>query len=173
MILSEYSQSKFTKLSLFKEVLIMATVDALDMFLTDYANISRYLNTRLNSLLATQHLTFDAFLIMHEIGQSPQPLLLMEIAHQHHVSRSAISRQIGVLLKHRYIEQQANATDRRQKGLSLTATGRHLDQQLMATMHKTVHQWTTQLGPQRVKTLLGIFTDFNEQIINNEVPASD
>ncbi|MED7618697.1 UNVERIFIED_CONTAM: MarR family transcriptional regulator, partial [Bifidobacterium breve] len=121
----------------------------------------------------TQHLTFDAFLIMHEIGQSPQPLLLMEIAHQHHVSRSAISRQIGVLLKHRYIEQQANATDRRQKGLSLTATGRHLDQQLMATMHKTVHQWTTQLGPQRVKTLLGIFTDFNEQIINNEVPASD
>ncbi|WP_251913311.1 MarR family winged helix-turn-helix transcriptional regulator [Lactiplantibacillus plantarum] len=146
----------------------MATVDALDMFLTDYANISRYLNTRLNSLLTTQHLTFDAFLIMHEIGQSPQPLLLMEIAHQHHVSR-----QIGVLLKHRYIEQQANATDRRQKGLSLTATGRHLDQQLMATMHKTIHQWTTQLGPQRVKTLLGIFTDFNEQIINNEVPASD
>ncbi|ANI94170.1 MarR family winged helix-turn-helix transcriptional regulator [Lactiplantibacillus plantarum] len=146
----------------------MATVDALDMFLTDYANISRYLNTRLNSLLATQHLTFDAFLIMHEIGQSPQPLLLMEIAHQHHVSRSAISRQIGVLLKHRYIEQQANATDRRQKGLSLMATGRHLDQQLI-----TVHQWTTQLGPQRVKTLLGIFTDFNEQIINNEVPASD
>lgn len=151
----------------------MATVDALDMFLTDYANISRYLNTRLNSLRTTQHLTFDAFLIMHEIGQSPQPLLLMEIAHQHHVSRSAISRQIGVLLKHRYIEQQANATDRRQKGLSLTATGRHLDQQLMATMHKTIHQWTTQLGPQRVKTLLGIFTDFNEQIINNEVPASD
>lgn len=49
----------------------MATVDALDMFLTDYANISRYLNTRLNSLLATQHLTFDAFLIMHEIGQNP------------------------------------------------------------------------------------------------------
>ncbi|MDF3266284.1 hypothetical protein P2868_16210 [Lactiplantibacillus plantarum] len=70
----------------------MATVDALDMFLTDYANISRYLNTRLNSLLATQHLTFDAFLIMHEIGQNPRPLLLMEIAHQHHVSRSAISR---------------------------------------------------------------------------------
>ncbi len=35
----------------------MATVDALDMFLTDYANISRYLNTRLNSLLTTQHLT--------------------------------------------------------------------------------------------------------------------
>ena len=55
----------------------MATVDALDMFLTDYANISRYLNTRLNSLLATQHLTFDAFLIMHEIGQNPRPLLLM------------------------------------------------------------------------------------------------
>lgn len=149
----------------------MATVDALDIFLTDYANISRYLNSRLNSLLTTQHLTFDAFFIMHEIGQSPRPLLLMELAHRHHVSRSAISRQISMLLSNQYITQQANAADRRQKGLSLTATGRHLDQQLMTTMHKTVHQWTTQLGPQRVKSLLDIFNDFNEQIINNEVPA--
>lgn len=151
----------------------MAAVNSFDTFLSNYANVARYLNAQLNTLLTTQHLTFDAFLIMHEIGQSPQPLLLMEIAHHHHVSRSAISRQISTLLSHHYIYQQANANDRRQKGLSLTAAGRQLDQQLIATMQHTAHQWTTQLGPQRVTALLNFLADFNSQIINQEVSANN
>ncbi|KGE76692.1 MarR family transcriptional regulator [Lactiplantibacillus paraplantarum] len=151
----------------------MATVDTFNVFLSDYANVSRYLNTRLNKLLTTQHLTADTFLIMHEIGQSSQPLLLMDIAHRHRVSRSAISRQISVLLSHQYICQQANTNDRRQKGLSLTDAGRRLDQQLITTIHQTVHQWTLQLGQPRVDTLLSILNDFNDQIISHEVPTSN
>ncbi|MDV0431879.1 MarR family transcriptional regulator [Lactiplantibacillus sp. DA1] len=151
----------------------MATIDTFNIFLSDYANVSRYLNTRINKLLTTQHLTADTFLIMHEIGQSPQPLLLMDIAHQHHVSRSAISRQISVLLSHQYICQQANISDRRQKRLSLTDAGRRLDQQLMETIHQSVHQWALQLGQSRVDTLLSILNDFNDQIIDHEMTTSN
>lgn len=84
----------------------MTSADSFDIFLSDYANVSRYLSTELSALLTTYHLTLDAFLIMHEIGKSQAPLLLMDIAHRHHVSRSAISRQISALLSYGYVQQQ-------------------------------------------------------------------
>lgn len=144
----------------------MTSADSFDIFLSDYANVSRYLSTELSTLLTTYHLTLDAFLIMHEIGKSQAPLLLMDIAHRHHVSRSAISRQISALLSYGYVQQQANASDRRQKSLLLTDSGREIDQQLVATMRQSANQWANLLGPQRVTTLLGILEDFNDQVVN-------
>ncbi|WP_048000428.1 MarR family winged helix-turn-helix transcriptional regulator [Lactiplantibacillus herbarum] len=143
----------------------MATTESFDTFLQDYVHISKFLNTRVTTILSPHHLTLDTFLIMHAIGNSKQPILLMEIANQRNVSRSAISRQISLLLDYNYICQKANPNDRRKKGLLLTEEGHKLDAQLSHKMQLTLNQWRDQFGKQRVQTLLTLLRDFDDQVI--------
>ena len=143
----------------------MATTESFDSFLQDYVHISKFLSNRVATILSPHHLTLDTFLIMHAIGNSREPILLMEIANRRHVSRSAISRQIALLLDYHYVCQRANPNDRRQKGLLLTEVGLSLDEQLSHRMGLTLNEWRNQLGDQRIKTLLTLLRDFDHQII--------
>lgn len=142
-----------------------STTPVFDDFLNDYAAVLRYLNDRITAPLNTYHLTFDTFLIMHEIQTSHEPLLLMDIANSHHVSRSAISRQISILLKYDYVYQVSNPNDRRQKSLLLTKRGQEIDQALITTIQQTLGEWTQQLGKRRINNLLSLLNDFTQQII--------
>lgn len=141
------------------------TPKMLDDFLKYYSTVLRYMDDYISEPIKQFHLTFDAFLIMHEIGSSRQPLLLMDIAENHHVSRSAISRQISVLLKYDYIYQVANPADRRQKSLLLTTKGQDIDQQLIAAIQNVFDSWIKQLGGNRVEGMLDFFSDFTTQVI--------
>jgi len=143
----------------------MATTESFDTFLQDYVHISKFLNNRVTTILSPHHLTLDTFLIIHAIGNSKQPILLMEIANQRNVSRSAISRQISLLLDYNYICQKTNPNDRRKKGLLLTEEGHQLDDQLSHKMQLTLNQWRNQFGNQRVQTLLTLLRDFDDQVI--------
>lgn len=146
------------------------TTPVFDEFLRDYANVFRYMNETITTPLNTYHLTFDTFLIMHEIGVSEEPLLLMDIANNHHVSRSAISRQISILLKYDYVYQVSNPKDRRQKSLLLTERGQAIDQKLIVAIQELFQTWTRKLGKRRINTLLGVLGDFSHQIVE---PAYD
>ncbi|MFB9770446.1 MarR family winged helix-turn-helix transcriptional regulator [Lactiplantibacillus modestisalitolerans] len=144
----------------------MATPNSVfDEFLTDYARVFRYMNEKITGPLSAYHLTFDTFIIMHEIGTSSQPPLLMDIAHAHRVSRSAISRQISILLKYHYVYQESNPNDRRQKSLRLTDQGQSIDRDLMQNLQVIFQEWVDQLGKRRVNTLLAVLGDFNRKII--------
>lgn len=142
-----------------------ASTSQFDDFLTDYATVFRYMNEHINAPLNAYHLTFDTFLIMHEIGASKRPLLLMDIATNHHVSRSAISRQISILLKYDYVYQVSNPDDRRQKSLLLTDQGKTIDQELIHSLQTIFSQWIDQLGPERIGDLLSLLGDFSNQIV--------
>lgn len=148
------------------------TTPIFDDFLRDYASVLRYMNERITAPLNDYHLTFDTFLIMHEIGASHEPLLLMDIANNHHVSRSAISRQISILLKYDYVYQVSNPQDRRQKSLLLTERGKTTDQELIAATQKVFAQWTKQLGKRRINSLLSLLGDFTQQIITPDYHQS-
>ncbi|CAM3232230.1 MarR family winged helix-turn-helix transcriptional regulator [Lactiplantibacillus plajomi] len=139
-----------------------------DDFLRDYATVLRYMNQQIAAPLSEYHLTFDTFLIMHEIATSVRPILLMDIANSHHVSRSAISRQISILLKYDYVYQVSNPNDRRQKSLLLTEQGKEIDNVLTGAMQTIFSQWTKKLGKRRINSLLSLLGDFTRQII---VPA--
>lgn len=141
------------------------TTPAFDDFLRDYATVLRYLNEHITAPLNAYHLTFDTFLIMHEIGTSHEPLLLMDIANRHHVSRSAISRQISILLKYDYVYQVSNPQDRRQKSLLLTDKGKAVDQDLIDSIQQIFSQWISQLGKRRINSLLSLLGDFTQQIV--------
>ncbi|RRK09414.1 MarR family transcriptional regulator [Lactiplantibacillus garii] len=142
-----------------------STTPVFDDFLRDYATVLRYMNEHITAPLNEYHLTFDTFLIMHEIGTSHEPLLLMDIANDHHVSRSAISRQISILLKYDYVYQVSNPHDRRQKSLLLTDRGKEIDQTLITVIQKIFSQWTRQLGKRRINSLLSLLGDFTQQIV--------
>ncbi|MFD1421177.1 MarR family winged helix-turn-helix transcriptional regulator [Lactiplantibacillus songbeiensis] len=137
----------------------------LDDFLKYYATVLRYMDDFISEPISRYHMTFDAFLIMHEIGTSTKPILLMDIADSHHVSRSAISRQISTLLKYDYVYQVANPADRRQKSLLLTEKGQATDKQLIQDIQLVFDQWIDQLGRERIKTMLTFFDDFTHQVI--------
>ena len=143
----------------------------LNDFLKYYSTVLRYMDDYISEPITEFHLTFDAFLIMHEIGTSPKPLLLMDIAASHHVSRSAISRQISILLKYDYVYQVANPADRRQKSLLLTKKGQEIDQQLIAAIQNVFDGWVKQLGHTRVESMLAFFSDFTKQVI--QTPANN
>jgi len=89
----------------------------------------------------------------------------MDIAASHHVSRSAISRQISILLKYDYVYQVANPADRRQKSLLLTEKGQDIDRQLIAAIQDVFDSWVNKLGSQRVEGMLDFFNDFTKQVI--------
>ncbi|ETY73426.1 MarR family winged helix-turn-helix transcriptional regulator [Lactiplantibacillus fabifermentans] len=142
----------------------------LNDFLSDYSTVLRYMNDYIAEPISQYHMTFDTFLIMHEIGASAQPLLLMDIADRHHVSRSAISRQISILLKYDYVYQVPNPADRRQKSLLLTDHGQQIDTQLIEAIQAMFNHWIDTLGPQRINTMLSLLDDFSRKII---APAWD
>ncbi|BDZ31724.1 MarR family transcriptional regulator [Lactiplantibacillus sp. WILCCON 0030] len=141
------------------------TPKMLNDFLKYYSTVLRYMDDYISEPISQFHLTFDAFLIMHEIGTSSKPLLLMDIAASHHVSRSAISRQISILLKYDYVYQVANPADRRQKSLLLTEKGQDIDRQLIAAIQDVFDSWVNKLGSQRVEGMLDFFNDFTKQVI--------
>ncbi|WP_234002778.1 MarR family winged helix-turn-helix transcriptional regulator [Lactobacillus sp. CBA3605] len=137
----------------------------LDDFLKYYATVLNYMDDYIAEPINRYHLTFDAFLIMHEIGRSTTPLLLMDIAESHHVSRSAISRQISILLKYDYVYQVAKPTDRRKKILLLTDQGQNIDQQLIDDLQGIFDVWVNRLGAERVVSMLALLHDFNQEVI--------
>lgn len=137
----------------------------LNDFLKYYSTVLRYMDNYISEPINRYHMTFDAFLMLHEIGASTKPILLMDIADSHHVSRSAISRQISTLLKYDYVYQVANPADRRQKSLLLTEKGQATDKQLIHDISLIFNQWIDQLGANRIQAMLTFFSDFTQQVI--------
>ncbi|WP_158178956.1 MarR family transcriptional regulator, partial [Lactiplantibacillus plantarum] len=65
---------------------------------------------------ATEHgITLDEFYILYDIAEAKGKIRLMDIAESHGVTRSAISRLIGRLLRKDYLYQEAEDHDRRNK----------------------------------------------------------
>ena len=104
-------------------------------------------------------ITFEAYILMRMIATSEEPLTLVKIATQQRVSRSAIARQINVLLDLKYIDQTTNAHDRRIKYLSLTPTGARVEQSITTASDERFHQWMQVYGEKRAGDTLRYITD--------------
>lgn len=75
--------------------------EAIDVYLSSL----KYLDNFVSEPATKYGLSFEQYLILHTIAEQDN-VSLMDIASERRVTRSAISRQIKVLLQHDYIYQK-------------------------------------------------------------------
>ncbi|CAJ1226152.1 MarR family winged helix-turn-helix transcriptional regulator [Lactiplantibacillus xiangfangensis] len=130
-----------------------------EQFVETYMHILKYIGDFVSVPTRPYKITFEAYIVMRMIATSEEPLTLVKIANRQRVSRSAIARQINVLLDLKYIDQTTNAHDRRIKYLSLTPTGSRVEQSITAASDERFHQWMQVYGEKRAGDTLRYITD--------------
>jgi len=94
--------------------------------------------------------------------------MLMDIAEQRGVTRSAISRQIKVLLKHKYVYQKADPLDRRRLFLHLTKSGKAVEEEINENVALRFSGWVNIFGEDKASEILDFIEEFDNRIVREE-----
>lgn len=145
--------SKITTQQLLNEAidLYMSTLKSIDSFVSEPA--------------AEFQLSFEQYLILHDVA-TRQDVMLMAIAARRHVTRSAISRQIKVLLKNKYIYQRADPKDRRRLFLRLTKQGKHVENEIRTRVEARFASWLDIFGTEQATNIIHFGKEFGEKVID-------
>lgn len=133
----------------------------LDAFIDVYMSSLKYLDEFISEPAQAFHLSFEQYLILREITQNAQ-VTLMDIASKRQVTRSAISRQIKVLLKAGYLQQQPDENDRRRLYLLVTPTGAKAERAIRQRINQRFQGWLDVYGDQRAHEILDFIRDFSQ-----------
>lgn len=133
----------------------------LDAFIDVYMSSLKYLDEFISEPAKEFHLSFEQYLILREITRHQQTTL-MDIASQRQVTRSAISRQIKVLLQQGYLEQQPDENDRRRLYLLATPSGQHAQRVVHQRISRRFQSWVDVYGEQRSQEILDFIRDFSQ-----------
>lgn len=133
----------------------------LDAFIDVYMSSLKYLDEFISEPAQAFHLSFEQYLILREITQNDQ-VTLMDIASKRQVTSSAISRQIKVLLKAGYLQQQPDENDRRRLYLLVTPTGAKAERAIRQRINQRFQGWLDVYGDQRAHEILDFIRDFSQ-----------
>lgn len=133
----------------------------LDAFIDVYMSSLKYLDEFISEPAQAFHLSFEQYLILREITQNDQ-VTLMDIASKRQATRSAISRQIKVLLKAGYLQQQPDENDRRRLYLLVTPTGAKAERAIRQRINQRFQGWLDVYGDQRAHEILDFIRDFSQ-----------
>lgn len=139
-----------------------------DAFINSYLFSLKYLQDFLSAPAEKYGVSFDQFLIMHEISEAKDDMTLMELLKAHRVSRSAISRQISGLLDSKYVSQKTDANDRRRRILTLTSRGKQVEDELFKEGLQRAHDSLNIFGADRLSTMLTFINDFTQEVIGKD-----
>lgn len=89
----------------------------------------------------------------------------MDIASERSVTRSAVSRQLKVLLSNQYVSQKRDPTDRRRQALVATPEGKRVESLITKRVKQRFSHWVKIYGSERGAMLLDLLSEFNEQIV--------
>ena len=137
---------------------------AVDVYLTGLKGLGKFISQP----SAEYSLSFEQYMILRMITKQPGTKL-MEIAHQRRVTRSAISRQLRVLIANEYVLQKPDPRDRRRQSLTATALGKQAEEKINAKVRQRFSKWVSVFGSDRGKQLLDLLAEFNEQIVQGEL----
>ncbi|AVK64580.1 MarR family transcriptional regulator [Lactobacillus sp. CBA3606] len=141
----------------------MTETEIHEQFVETYMHILKYIGDFVSVPTRPYKITFEAYTVMQMIATSETALTLVKIANVQRVSRSAIARQINVLLALKYIEQTTNTHDRRIKYLSLTPAGQKVEQAISKASTERFHDWLQVYGEQRATDTLRYITDAEQK----------
>ena len=133
---------------------------AIDLYLTGLKGLGSFVSEP----SAAFFLSFEQYLILHNIVHHPG-VKLMDIAKDRAVTRSAVSRQLKVLLTNHYVIQKKDPVDRRRQSLVATSEGIRVEKQITQRIKKRFSNWLTIFGMKRGGQLLDLLSEFNQQIV--------
>lgn len=139
----------------------MERAQLLDEYIDVYMKSLKYLDSFVSEPAMKYNLSFEQYLIMHDIAQQSH-VTLARIADKRGVTRSAISRQIKVLLKLDYIYQQRDEKDHRRQFLRLTPRGSKIEAILAKAAEDRFSGWIDIFGEDRAMDLLQFIREFSE-----------
>lgn len=116
---------------------------------------------------ATEHgITLDEFYILYDIAEAKGKIRLMDIAETHGVTRSAISRLIGRLLRKDYLYQEAEDHDRRNKVLKLTPEGARVEHVVFSELLQRNRVWRQMFSSTKQYQTLDLVEEFMDKFVN-------
>ncbi|AVK61380.1 MarR family transcriptional regulator [Lactobacillus sp. CBA3605] len=118
---------------------------------------------------ATEHgITLDEFYILYDIAEAKGKIRLMDIAETHGVTRSAISRLIGRLLRKDYLYQEAEDHDRRNKVLKLTPEGARVEHVVFSELLQRNREWSQTFNLAKQYQTLDLVEEFMDKFVNED-----
>lgn len=145
----------------------MASEELLNKAIDLYMSTLKSLDSFISEPAVKYHLSFEQYLILHDVA-TQKKVMLMDIAARREVTRSAISRQIKVLLKHKYVYQRADPHDRRRLFLHLTEAGRTVESEISKNVIGRFSGWVDVFGEDKAQEILDFIEDFNRKIVQKE-----
>jgi len=133
----------------------------LDAFIDVYMNSLKYLDEFVSEPAKEFHLSFEQYLILRDVTRN-EHVTLMDIASKRQVTRSAISRQIKVLLKQGYLQQRPDENDRRRLYLLTTPEGTKAERVIRQRINKRFQGWVDVYGNDRARQILQFIQDFSQ-----------
>ncbi|NLR31036.1 MarR family winged helix-turn-helix transcriptional regulator [Levilactobacillus tujiorum] len=133
----------------------------LDAFIDVYMSSLKYLDEFVSEPAKEFHLSFEQYLILRDVTRN-HDVTLMDIASKRQVTRSAISRQIKVLLKQGYLRQQPDENDRRRLYLLATDAGKRAERVIRQRINQRFQGWVDVYGNDRARDILEFIQDFSQ-----------
>jgi len=133
----------------------------LDAFIDVYMSSLKYLDEFVSEPAKEFHLSFEQYLILRDITQN-KDVTLMDIASKRQVTRSAISRQIKVLLKQGYLRQQPDENDRRRLYLLATPAGSKAERVIRQRINSRFQGWVDVYGDDQAHEILNFIREFSQ-----------
>lgn len=143
------------------------TDDLLNQAIDIYLSALKGLEAFISQPSVEYSLSFEQYLILQTIVEKPE-IKLMDIAKQRRVTRSAVSRQLKVLIKNSYVKQEPDKNDRRKMALVATPAGEMVAKKIKAKIAGRFSRWVRIYGEKRGQTLLKLLDEFNRQVIQPE-----
>lgn len=145
----------------------MAEDELLNQAIGIYMSSLKGLEHFVSQPAARYSLSFEQYLILQEVVRSPG-IKLMDIAEKRRVTRSAVSRQLRVLIRNDYIKQEPDQADRRKVSLAATPVGRAVAIKIERRISERFAKWVAVFGEERGRLLLQLLDEFNHQVIQPE-----
>ncbi len=139
----------------------MEVQQLLDEYIDVYIKSLKYLDTFVSEPAMEYNLSFEQYLILHDIAEKAN-VTLARIADKRGVTRSAISRQIKVLLNLDYIYQQRDEKDHRRQYLHLTPRGRQIEEIVTKKARSRFGSWVDIFGEEKAESLLDFIKQFSK-----------
>lgn len=136
---------------------------AIDIYMSSLKGLEHFVSQP----AARYSLSFEQYLILQEVVRSPG-IKLMDIAEKRRVTRSAVSRQLRVLIRNDYIKQEPDQADRRKVSLAATPAGRAVVIKIERRISERFAKWVAVFGEERGRLLLQLLDEFNHQVIQPE-----
>ena len=135
-------------------------------YINAYLSTIKYLNEMVDEPASLYDLSFEQYLIMQGVAQH-DGLTLTDIVAKCQVTRAAVSRQIRMLLRKKYIWQEADVTDRRRMLLHLTKRGQEVERELTQHIELRFDGWLVALGEERATEILKYMIKFDDKVLTD------